>query len=351
MIGERVRLVREACGFTQQELASLAGVSQRVISEIESMQAVSPSASSVAAIAEASGYPIEFFYLGPLPDLPEGHYRRLARGTVKIEKQVRAHTRHLVELVQLAEKKQIIKLPDVTLEPISDLVDVEKIESIVIDVRDSLGVGERDPIRNVIRAVERAGVIVVRLPGQMIDHDSFSAWPDRDLGGRPIIVLTGGHPGDRDRFNVGHELGHIIFHSVRRNTDPKQAEIEAHRFAGALLLPRKAAREVLQHPITLRVLMNAKAGYGISIAAAARRALDLSLISPIHYRSLRKQISARGWSKEEPVEVAQEQPTLISDVMRVMGGSDLLTLSERAQCAYLPVFTYSAFLLEAKKAA
>ena len=144
-------------------------------------------------------------------------------------------------------------------------------------------------IPNLTRAVERAGVLVVRFPGTIKDHDSYASWPDFSLGGRPVIALTGGHPGDRDRFNVGHELGHLLLHTLRPNTDPREAEAEANRFAGALLLPRRSAAAALRRPITLRVLMGVKATYGISIAMGAQRARDLELISKAQFVSLRCQ--------------------------------------------------------------
>lgn len=339
MIGERVRHARDACGLTQQDLAATAGLSQGTISEIEAGRVLNPSEDKVARIAQATQFPINFFYRGPLPDLPEGHYRRRARGTMKVARQVRAQVRHLVEVVQ--ESERALKLPPVVIEPVREVRDLADVEAITDGVRANLGLGFDDPVPNLTRAVERAGVLVVRLPGEMKDHDSYAAWPDFSLGGRPVIALTGGHPGDRDRFNVGHELGHLLLHTLRPNTHPRQAEDEANRFAGALLLPARSGVEALQQPITLRVLMGVKATYGISIAMAAQRALDLELISKAQFVSLRKQLSARGWTKGEPVEVSPERPLLIAKVITMLAG-DGSTL-ERAARLSMPVFSFRAF--------
>lgn len=340
MIGERVRLAREACELTQAELCEAASLAQSTLSNIEAGRVLQPCADTVAAIAQVTGYPLSFFYRGPLPDMPEGNYRRLARGTAKTDKRVRAQTRQLVEIVQQSEL--MLALPQVALAPVRDLTDVDEIERVVIRVREAFQVGLRDPIPNLTRAVERSGVAVARLPGAIPDHDSYSAWPDFGVGGRPIIVLTGGHPGDRDRFNTAHELGHLVLHSERRGVDHKQAEIEAHRFAGALLLPKPAATQRMPAPITLRVLMGVKATYGISMAAAARRARDLGLISHAHYVSLQKQLSARGWRKEEPVEVPREQPVLIPKILAALGGGG--PMPQQAERLGLPVFILHAFV-------
>ncbi len=337
MIGERVRLAREACRLTQEELAALAGISQGTLSDVEHARVVEPASETVARIARATQYPLSFFHLGPLPDLPEGRFRKLARGTAKVAKQVRAQVRQVVEVVQLGER--VLRLPPVRLEPVSEVPSLAAIESIAAQVRRALGLGDRDPIPNLMRAVERAGGVVVRLPGQMEDHDGFSAWPEfGSEGARPVVALTGGHPGDRDRFNLAHEIGHLVLHTLRQNVVPDQAETEANRFAGALLIPKAAAVEAMRPPITLRILMGVKATWGISMAALARRAFDLNLIGQSQFVSLMKQLSARRWRRVEPVEVTPERPALIGKILHALAGEG--STSEQAARVHMPVFAY-----------
>ena len=340
MIGQRVRLARESCGLTQSELGDLAGLTQRAISDIESGRKREPPASAIERVAQVTGFPRSFFYRGPLPDLPDGFYRKLASVPSKLDKQIRAQARQIVEIIQRADKRY--KLPSVAVKPITRLGGSEGIEALAASVRRVLGIGGLDRIGNVMRAVERAGVVVVRLPGRVHGHDSFSVWPDYGLKGRPLIVLTAGHSGDRDRFTVGHELGHLIMHSERRGIERKDAEAEASRFAGALLLPRDAAIEEMSPPITLRVLMGVKASYGLSIAAGAKRAFDLNLISQPHYESLHKQLSARKWKRQEPIDVPQERPVLVSKIIAALGGDG--PVPERAERVGMQVFAFQALV-------
>lgn len=337
MIGPRTRLAREACGLTQQKLADRAGISQGALSQIEAGRVFEPSSETIEAIAAVTGFPLSFFLRGPLPDLPEGNYRKFARGTSRAEKKVRALTRHMVEIVQSSEG--VLRLPNVGINAVPDLSGIEEIESQIYGVRESLGVGAFDPIPNLIRAIERAGVVVLRLLVEMDDHDGFSVWPSCGLDdARPIIVLTGDNPGDRDRFTTAHELGHLILHSVRRDITPAQAEAEANRFAGALLLPKEAASETLKPPITLDVLKAAKATYGVSMAALTMRALDLQIISRRRRESLFKQLSRRGWRTEEPVIVPLEQPILISQIIDTLSGAG--SKIERAERLGMSVFAF-----------
>jgi Zn-dependent peptidase ImmA (M78 family) len=174
------------------------------------------------------------------------------------------------------------------------------------------------------------------LPTETEGHDGFSVWPEWSLGGRPIIALTGGHPGDRDRFTLAHECAHLVLHTLRQGIEPKRAEDEANRFAGALLLPKEAAVEAIRHPVTLSVLKGVKATFGISIAMAARRTYDLNLIGRANYVSLMKQLSARGWRRDEPIEVEPERPALIGKIGEAVTGPG--SIRERAARAALPIF-------------
>jgi len=338
MIGERIKLAREARRLTQTQLASAANISQGTLSDLEKGRIVQPSPNTVAAIAQATTFPLSFFHLGPLPDFPEGNYRKLKRGTTRAAAQVRAEVRQLAEVVLRAEK--LVTLPPISIDPIKQF-NIEDIEDIVDDVRESLRVGRLDPIANLTRAIERSGIVVVTLATEIEDHSGFSAWPDFGLDGRPIIAICRGYSGDRDRFTLAHEVGHLVLHTLRMKIDHTCAEREANRFAGALLLPADAAKEAMPPPITLRVLMAVKAKNGVSIAAAAQRAFDLGLISDHHFVSLRKQMSTRGWNKEEPVEVASEQPVVIKKVIRVMAG-DQGSLREQAERAATPQLTLRA---------
>jgi Zn-dependent peptidase ImmA (M78 family)/transcriptional regulator with XRE-family HTH domain len=342
MIGERIRLAREACRLTQAELAELSGLEQNTLSDYELGVILSPAADAVARIAAATQFPERFFWRGPLPDLPDGHYRKLKRGTTKVAKQVRAQVRQVVEVVQISH--DVVNLPLVRLEPVrGEKLSLSEVEQAAADARVRVGVGQRDPIPNVMRAVERSGVVVVGLPMEMEDHDGFSAWPEfgnPELG-RPVIAFTNGAAGDRMRFTVSHEFGHLLLHTLRPFITPDLAEQEANRFAGAFLLPEEAALESLRPPVTLTTLMGIKATHGVSIAMAAQRALDLQIIDRPHFVSLRKQISARGWTKVEPIEVIPESPLLLAKLLGIVGGKG--SIAQRADRAALPMFTFNTW--------
>ena len=107
-----------------------------------------------------------------------------------------------------------------------------------------------------------------------------------------------GAGGDRQRFTLAHEICHLVLHSRRRHV--KNPEAEANRFAAALLVPRNRAEEMFAEEVTLGDLRQMKVRWGISIQALIMRAANLALMDEKRKASLFKQLSSRGWRKNEP---------------------------------------------------
>jgi Zn-dependent peptidase ImmA (M78 family)/transcriptional regulator with XRE-family HTH domain len=309
VIGERVRHARTYQGWSQTELARRAGTSQPKISQLES--GTYASSELVDEVANVTQFARWWFDMGPLPDLPRGSlkFRKTASASHRDDDRVRAHVRQAVEVINGVDNGTTA--PPVRIRPCdpADIDSIESVERIAEEMREILGVGPVDPIPNMVRAVERSGVVVIGSAIEIDRHDGASFWPDYPIG-RPIICVSRGTPGDRQRFNVGHELGHLVLHQFR-NVEPARAEQESHRFAGALLIPADAAIAELSMPVTLRSLAYAKSRWGISIRALIRRCLDLRIIDKHKRISLERQLSARGWTKNEPVEVGYEHPLLL----------------------------------------
>lgn len=318
MIGERVRHARIYYGWSQTQLAEMVGVSQPAISQIESSDTVAES--TLATIASVTGFAPWWFNLGPLPDLPEGslRFRKRAASRKHEDETIRTHVRMAVEIIARLEKD--VDVPLVRLDSVSRdaVIDDEGIERLAATTRERIGVGASDPIPNLIRAVERAGVTVIGSAQEIYRHDAASYWPD--IPGRPIICFTRGLDGARQRFNIAHELGHLVLHPLR-NPEQKAGEKEADLFARALLIPRDAAEETLGPSITPHELLRVKARWGVGTSDLVERAFQLKLIGEDRRTSLHKQISARGWRSNEPVEVQEETPVLVAKMVRLAHGT------------------------------
>jgi Zn-dependent peptidase ImmA (M78 family) len=162
------------------------------------------------------------------------------------------------------------------------------------------------------------GVLVVFSPPQAASVDAYSF--DSQL--RPVVILN---PIKRDyyrqRFDVAHELGHLVMHS---DAEPggRIVEDQAHRFAAELLMPADRIRDLL--PATMggdvwRSLARLKEQWGVSIQALLYRARWLGRLSDVSYRNAMTNVSAKGWRRSEPGLVnAIEQPSLLPRAVELL---------------------------------
>ncbi len=316
MHGERIRQARELAALTQTDLARRSGVAQSAIAQIESGVYV-PSDSVLQAIALQTGFDIGFLkQTKPPAEFPIGSCLYRAQAKVTPKDKARAHRiAQLMFEVVLAMRS---KLKDV---PVLIPRTSEPAEIAAQIARTSLGFSPESPIPNLLGAAERAGVLVLKIPITVEGLDGFSSWVglNHDI---PVICLVAGAKGYRQRFTVGEELCHLIKHNPLRCT-VAEADEEARRFVGELLLPEDVLRDEISEPITLSSLWPHRQRHMVSVQFLIRRVFNLEMISSNQYKYLNMQISTRGWKKEEPgdAQVLQEQPKMLAKMIEVVYGT------------------------------
>src|SRR5690606_2151278 len=80
---------------------------------------------------------------------------------------------------------------------------------------------------------------------EAFDACTFQADVD---GGVPVIVTNESTPGDRQRFNLSHELGHIMLDLVEDQAEGFTAARACHRVEGALRATRLSRIAALGAP-------------------------------------------------------------------------------------------------------
>jgi Zn-dependent peptidase ImmA (M78 family) len=138
--------------------------------------------------------------------------------------------------------------------------------------------------------------------------NAYSLWADTEPR-KPVIIVSAGKPGDRLRWNVAHELGHLVMHRKLDGTIV-QREDQADMFASELLMPEVAMREELCPPLTLTRFAELKAKWGVSIQAFVNCAYQLDIINERQRKYSFMQLSTLGWRKDEPVAIPLERPRL-----------------------------------------
>ncbi|HSV67651.1 MAG TPA: XRE family transcriptional regulator [Mycobacteriales bacterium] len=309
--GERVRQVREMHRLTQAALAEqVPALTQSRLSRIESDRAT-PDDEATALLALASGVTTDFFGRPPVPGLlaHSPHLRARSRLT-EAAKSAAMQWARLVDECYQRLRQQATALP-VRITPMPGAGPTEAARA----VRRQLGFSADEPLAYLVLAVERLGVTVLGLPCVIDGLDAFCAW----RGDEPVIALLGGAPGDRHRFNVAHEFGHLVLHQPRQTGRTTEAEADA--FAAELLTPLDAIARAMPRRPTLSSLAMLKTTWGVSIKSLVRRARELGLVDHEGAISLYKQISARGWNRNEPGHVAHEKPRAFRKLAEIAYGA------------------------------
>ena len=312
---ERLRTLREMLGLTQGEMAAMSGISTSWISSVET-GARDATDDGLRAIAEGTGTPLSFFSAAPSTvPLDSLRFRKLASASRTVTRRVTAfysESYRVSEEMLAAQGYPAPPLPCTTVEVLDD----QAIEELAADTRQALRLAPDKPIPHLTRALERAGIAVAPIvltdpAGEQqtttTHHFGVSYWGG--VGECALIGYFPGAQGDRDRFTLAHELGHMVLHTFRPwAADP---EGEANRFASAFLVPYERA----VHDITDRLALNGyarlKATWGVSIQALIMRGAAVGNINESRKRSLFVQLTQRGWRKEEPVTVGREEPLLL----------------------------------------
>jgi Zn-dependent peptidase ImmA (M78 family) len=311
--GDRVKQARELNRLTQKSLADSIGLKQSAIAQIESGR-VQPSEHALQGIAFQTAFPLQFFRQPDAVEFPLGTL--LFRAKAEMSARERNEARQLARTVyeEFSYLRHFVRKSQMTL----PRVDESPSRAATI-TRSSLGLSPDSPIGNLIRSVERAGVVVIALPKELKNRDAFSAWvADSEL--IPVVVLSKTNVGDRLRFSIAHEIGHLVLHHSIK-ADSRQLERESDQFAAELLLPEEAMKREMLRPITITSLASLKPRWKVSIQTLARRAFDLGYITERQYRYLMQQISRRGWRTREPFPVESEKPRAFRKMAELVYGN------------------------------
>lgn len=303
-----VRRLRLAHGLDQQTLAESAGLSSGTLSMIENSR-VNPTETQLAGLAEKLGCSVEFLQAKrPEVRTTRPWLRAYADASKKDLDRVVADSELAIDAFT---QMGLRRIPDNIPTFDGDLDDDESIEAFATDVRTATRLGTGDVVPNAVRAAERLGAVVLPMDSELGRHLGLSVRID----GVPVLrtARAGAVPGDRQRFTVAHELGHLaLHHATPPPTSPSEAsriERQAHRFAGAFLTPADAVVEDLQllgGRVTISTLIQLKARWGFSVKAFVTRFRQLGVIDSDQARSLYKQMSARKMNRREPGLVENE---------------------------------------------
>ena len=300
MIGDRIRQARLAAGMTQDEVVERlanAGhpITKAALSKYEKKKS-EPKQTLLVLLARVLGVKVGHFLSEPKLTIVWLAFRKQAKLSKTKQEQIKAYVEEVVEnqawLQWTLYPQQTPSFPKP--QKVQSPADAEQASQ---KLRRTWGLGDA-PIDSLVEMVEDKGGFVVEYPEPGVQFDGLSG----RANGSPVVVVNPGTYVDRCRYNVAHELGHLLMTCPGKTA--KEQESFAHRFAAALLVPATVAKQELgenRRHLTVPELGVLKQKYGLSMQAWARRARDLEIISENAYTSLCIEFSSKGWRQHEPV--------------------------------------------------
>ncbi len=325
---EMILLGREIRGLTQIALAKKLKIAQGTLSKIEyGLKEVTATDVIVGSLSKALGFPRSFFLekehiYSPAKvcprkkvSLPQKIYSRVvARANL-----IRIHIQKLMKATELEVDVPICNLEEYGGSP----------AKVAQAIRHSWQV-PRGPIKNVTTLLEEVGIFVIHID---FDTNLIDGFTISFKNTPPIIFVNSDLSGDRLRFTLAHELGHVLMHKLPN----EQMEEEANIFASELLMPEREIKASLK-PLNFEKLASLKKFWGVSMQALLVRASRLEVISKFQERKLWMYFSQKGMRMSEPEEldIPKEEPYLLKEILRIHEAE--LNLSHKEICSILGVF-------------
>ncbi len=313
MLGNRIKRARKALGLSLRDLADEISLSHAAIKKYEDNK-VAPSSDILIKLAKVLHVKVEYFFRTKTPILDNIQYRKhadvLEKHLEEINIKILDQAERRMELESLFPTAPI-KFFSIETLSLKEIQSLEDIEELADEMRKRWCLG-LDPIPDIIDVFEEQGIKVFE-----IDTHRFPKFEGlfAHISNIPIIVIGNERPGDRQRFTLVHELGHLILDDFSNNLEEEAC---CNRFAGAFLLPRKSLKRILgehRNYIEPRELSLIKQEFGISMSSILHRVEEIGIISKALYRKLRSEFNERDWLRQEPGAPYPQEKTHIFEQM------------------------------------
>ncbi|SDK98065.1 Zn-dependent peptidase ImmA, M78 family [Streptomyces indicus] len=304
----RLTMARERRGLTKQGLAELCGVSRRAVSAWEAGEVDNP---PVNLLSQVLDLPEAYFCADDAPQIEEEwvSFRALSSMTARQVRRILSISSLAVLLSDWVDKHYGTPPPELPdLSETAGLTPVAAAEQL----RSAWGLHQK-PVKNMLALAERKGVRVFSLPVKDREIDAFSFLYE----GRPFAFMNTGKTAERMRFDLAHELGHLVLHQGSRRNRSRAAEQEAHDFASSFLIPADGLFAQVVGKLRLDDVFKLKRYWKVSAVAMVERLYQLELVSEWNRRQWLIDLSQRGYRISEPDGIHPETSQLFTEVFRL----------------------------------
>jgi len=333
-VPSRLEFARKRRGIPRTKLAELVGLASKTIQRWESGNS-EPGGDQVEALAEHLRVLPTFFYSYEIDQLPCAavSFRALSKMSATERDAATAAGRLGVEVIRWIEG--MFKLPD---HDVPSLTGWEP-ELAADTVRERWGLGT-GPIRHFVATCELHGIRVLSVSPDYRSVDAFSFYD----AGTPFVFLNTAKTAERIRFDLAHELGHLVLHGEHECPQGRKQEQEANDFASALLMSRDSVLAAGLGGATVDDIIRAKSRWQVSAMALARRLEGLGLMSDWVYRSTCIELSKRGFRSSEPgSQLVPESSQILKKVLAALRSNNISTRKMASQFG-LPLTEFNSYL-------
>jgi len=331
--GMALRLARLFNGYSLEEVAVKVEKTRQYLHKLETGQGT-PTPQLLRNLAEVLNVESAFFarkrnHL----DESQFHFRKLMTARPTVKQAALARGEMTVALIRFLDDE--LHLPVVNIPHIDTVNSSETVEQAAEFCRKFWGLGY-GPISNMTRLVENLGIVVTTFEGISKEIDALSVAVERPF----IVRNTAKTSVCRQRFDIAHELGHLVMHEGVL-TGCRITESQANRFASALLLPRNMMLKLFPRPHGLRLdwkgMSQFKLTWKVSKAALLYRARQLDIITESQYKTgvitLRK--NGESHAEKEDDRIEQEPPELLANALNLLQQKKHLDLLKVAKAIHV----------------
>jgi len=307
-IGDRIKQFRLSRGWSLDELVAEIGgvVTKTALSKYE-RNLIKPSNKVLNAIAKAFDTKAIHLAIPPELNIEFVAYRKGSGLSKKDQLQV--------ENLVATSLEDRIKVQDLLFPSVNSNLPVkeykidkiEDVEEAAVDLRNKWNLG-LDPISNIVQNLENNFVHVITIHHKKsFDGISALGFDSNSKLKAAAVVSKRNIPGERQRLNLTHELGHIVLDIPTRLDEEKVA----FRFGGAFLAPKHTIHNVVgsrRDHFQVRELFILKKYFGLSVQALLFRFRDLGIITQSIFSNWYMIINRNGWKKNEPNPIKEELP-------------------------------------------
>ncbi|SQG63374.1 transcriptional regulator [Corynebacterium renale] len=285
----RITLARQHRGLSKTALARELGVTTRTITRYETDGAPCEAAPRMSQVLR---FPEGYFFLSAPAAIEREDvaFRSAARTSAAVKEAAVASASHGVDLHRWLSEH--IKAPRQSVPFLGNMTP----EEAATQLRHEWGLGI-NPLPNLVQLAESHGIRVFGIPTLAQSVDAFSMYYED----QPYIFLTRRRTPEGVRFDIAHELGHLVLHSCGSDfAAGKEEEREADRFAAEFLMPTASVNNYMPQNPTKEQLIELKRFYGVSTMAMAVKAKATGKLTKWSYRTMKQSLADDGFDKGEP---------------------------------------------------